>query len=179
MEPGAALEVVEEEQIERRRNCRRSNRRPCRSSHPRPHSPLLQTPPTPAQATKGTPVDLLNADEDGDESHSTGPLSGRNDLPQYYEPEPFLVPDPTSNDGHTMFSERPLSGSSITGSRSATPDLLGYAASAARPRPRRGREAHQDTDGDAETIELPPAYTNIKKMAVPSDGERTEVLLLR
>ena len=130
------------------------------------------------------PVDLLHED-DGDDAPAN-----RNELPQYYQPEPFIVPDPTatSADGHTTeFSgagrpsgdTRRISGHSGT-SRTGTPDILGAgsstSASGARkggaPRPLRPVNIIQHDDAGPsetpkseepeETIELPPAYTNIR-----------------
>lgn len=149
---------------------------------------------------KERPVDLLNADE-GDESPDSGPggraSTRRNELPEYYQPEPFLVPDPTtrsSYDGTAAMSseERPLSGYTST-SRSGTPDLLGSvyggggggtSASGAGSSSAGGRKGamrpmrpvnviqHDDAgpqvpagaaEEEVETVELPPAYTNIRK----------------
>ncbi|KAL0569778.1 hypothetical protein V5O48_012189 [Marasmius crinis-equi] len=120
-------------------------------------------------------VDLLNADE-GDESHR------RQELPQYYEPEPFLIPDPTStaagSDSHGS-DGRPISGgySDRPSSRSGTPGPDAASTSAAtrktQPRPYRAVNIIQHDDAgpseqkppgeeEQETIELPPAYTNIR-----------------
>ena len=74
---------------------------------------------------KERPVDLLNADDDEGEGQQPA------QLPQYYQPEPFLVPDPTlrsSYDTSTiddLESRRPLRG--VTSSfytRATTPDGL-------------------------------------------------------
>ncbi|KAF9467943.1 hypothetical protein BDZ94DRAFT_1210476 [Collybia nuda] len=143
---------------------------------------------------KERPVDLLNADE-GDESPTSGPggrTSTRNELPEYYQPEPFMVPDPTirssyDGTGATSSEGRPLSGYTST-SRSGTPDLLGSvyggtgtsgAGSSAGGRkgafrPMRPVNVIQHDDAgpqepaggaeeEVETVELPPAYTNIRK----------------
>jgi hypothetical protein len=122
------------------------------------------------------PVDLLHSDE-GDETRQT-----RNELPQYYQPEPFIVPDPTrsSADGQTdrpSMEQRRMSLLTST-DRSGTPDLLSATTSSAATRkggpPRSLRPVniiqHDDAGPSAalkepeepETIELPPAYTNIK-----------------
>ncbi|TFK38182.1 hypothetical protein BDQ12DRAFT_124054 [Crucibulum laeve] len=131
---------------------------------------------------KKRPLDLLSADDEGDDANHTGPHSGRNELPQYYQPEPFMVPDPTlagSTDGHTD-GGRPMSQSRTSFSRSGTPDLLGGGAtSSTSGGARKGGMKqlrpvniiqHDDAGPsvapkaeEAETIELPPAYTNIKK----------------
>lgn len=148
---------------------------------------------------KERPVDLLNADE-GDESPHAGPggrvSTQRNELPEYYQPEPFLVPDPTMRSsydgtGATSSEGRPLSGYTST-SRSGTPDLLGSvyggaggtSASGAGSSSAGGRKGgmrpmrpvnviqHDDAgpqvpaggaEEEVETVELPPAYTNIRK----------------
>jgi hypothetical protein len=116
-------------------------------------------------------------------------LSRRNELPEYYQPEPFNVPDPlqaahTDDDGRTS-DGRPLSGYTTT-SRTGTPDLLGFGSagvtgsttsSGGRKGPLRQMRPvnviqHDDAgpsenvplaEEEPETVELPPAYTNIKK----------------
>ncbi|KAF5379069.1 hypothetical protein D9615_005943 [Tricholomella constricta] len=137
---------------------------------------------------KERPVDLLNADE-GDEYPPGGARLSRNELPEYYQPEPFTVPDPTTAstyDGDTgdAFSEgRPLSGYTTT-TRSGTPDLLSSYGGAGSTTTGGGRKGglrqmrpvnviqHDDagpsdppnsTTGEVETVELPPAYTNIRR----------------
>ncbi|KAI3618056.1 hypothetical protein WG66_005743 [Moniliophthora roreri] len=113
------------------------------------------------------PVDLLNADE-GDESNR------RQELPQYYEPEPFLVPDPTVAGSDGVSSDgRPLS--MYTTDRSGTPDAASTSATR-KTAPRQFRAVniiqHDDAgpseqkpagEEEPETIELPPAYTNIRQ----------------
>ncbi|KAK7034556.1 hypothetical protein VNI00_012403 [Paramarasmius palmivorus] len=112
------------------------------------------------------PVDLLNADE-GDESHP------RQELPQYYEPEPFLIPDPTVASSDRASSDgRPLSMSMTE--RSGTPDITSTSATR-KTAPRQFRAVniiqHDDAgpsqkppgEEEPETIELPPAYTNIRQ----------------
>ncbi|KAF9554525.1 hypothetical protein CPC08DRAFT_727066 [Agrocybe pediades] len=65
--------------------------------------------------TKERPVDLLNAEDDGDDSpdHANG-RTRANELPEYYRPEPFMVPDPTADGASVNGAEedgrRPLSG---------------------------------------------------------------------
>ncbi|GLB42253.1 hypothetical protein LshimejAT787_1102680 [Lyophyllum shimeji] len=137
------------------------------------------------QKQKERPVDLLNVDE-GDES-PPGAAQGnnRNELPEYYQPEPFTVPDPTvasTYDGEfgTSSEGRPLSGYTST-SRSGTPDLLSaYGGGSTttgngRKGPMRQMRPvniiqHDDAGPsvpanaeEVETVELPPAYTNIKQ----------------
>ena len=141
---------------------------------------------------------LFTGDEvDDDEPQMSGagvnpPQNGtarRNELPEYYQPEPFNVPDPlqsrTDDDG-AMSEGRPLSGYTST-SRSQTPDLLGLGfgsaamSSTASSGGRKGaiRQMrpvnviqHDDAgpsensalaEEEPETVELPPAYTNIRK----------------
>ncbi|KAF8967447.1 hypothetical protein BDZ97DRAFT_1916732 [Flammula alnicola] len=63
---------------------------------------------------KERPMDLLNAEDDDDESPpAAGSATRRNELPQYYQPEPFMVPDPT------------LEGSSVAGTNTGTDDVEG------------------------------------------------------
>lgn len=127
--------------------------------------------------------DLLQAD-DGDDG-----IASRNELPQYYQPEPFVVPDSsvagrssvgglTADDRRTSVltdtDGRPLS-TLLSESRSGTPDPSGMSSST-----RTGKSApmrqmrpvniiqHADAgtsvvDEEPETVELPPAYTNIRK----------------
>jgi hypothetical protein len=145
---------------------------------------------------------LFTGDED--EPEMSGPniadgrqsaVSRRNELPEYYQPEPFNVPDPlqtthTEDDGRTS-EGRPLSGYTST-SRSGTPDLLGFGLGSAgvggnsssagtssvgrKGQMRNMRPVnviqHDDagpsenaplTEEEPDTVELPPAYTNIRK----------------
>ncbi|KAF8239486.1 hypothetical protein L208DRAFT_1237100 [Tricholoma matsutake] len=116
-------------------------------------------------------------------------VSRRNELPEYYQPEPFNVPDPmlaahTDDDGRTS-DGRPLSGYTSM-SRSETPDLLGFGlgsagvgsstSSGGRKGPIRqmrpvnviqhddaGPNENAPLSEEPETVELPPAYTNIRK----------------
>ena len=102
-----------------------------------------------ARRAKEGPVNLMYEDDDDqDDLHVGGQgLGGRspsrlNELPEFYQPEPFMVPDPTrvSADARTTFtsrstrtgtagmdeSERPLSGTSASFyTRVTTPDLYG------------------------------------------------------
>ena len=80
------------------------------------------------KGTKERPVDLLNADDDGDDSpdHVEG-RTRANELPEYYRPEPFMVPDPTvdgsSIHGTEEDGRRPLSGTATSFyTRTGTPE---------------------------------------------------------
>ncbi|KAG6830374.1 hypothetical protein H0H92_001011 [Tricholoma furcatifolium] len=133
----------------------------------------------------------LNVDE-GDEAPTTvAPGTNRNELPEYYQPEPFTVPEPTiastyeEDFGGLNSESRPLSGYTTT-SRSETPDILssyGAGAGGAGSTTTGGRKGplrqmrpvniiqHDDAgpseqpkpDEEVETVELPPAYTNIRR----------------
>ncbi|KAK0192881.1 hypothetical protein F5146DRAFT_1041852 [Armillaria mellea] len=119
-------------------------------------------------------VDLLHED-DGDERSPTAA-----ELPQYYEPEPFIVPDPTvaSEDGRLSADGRPIS--QVLSSRSGTPDIPGSTTSMGGARKGGLRSLrpvniiqHDDAgpsgppmareEEEPETIELPPAYTKIRQ----------------
>lgn len=146
------------------------------------------------QSVKERPVDLLQ-DGDGDGDGRVG--DGR--LPEYYQPEPFVLPDPTTasstHDGSSPPGTRP-SGSarqstdrresflSTTTSDNAGGGYLRAGSSvpstSARksPAPPSFRAVniiqHDDAgladqppppEQEPETIELPPAYTNIRRDA--------------
>lgn len=122
-------------------------------------------------------VDLLHGDTED------GPSSGRSDLPQFYQPEPFVVPDPTvqsSSHGHMSEGDRRASMQTSTTTdllRSGTPDPHGAASTSGgssntRKSPMGPSQLrpvniiqHDDAGPDegSETIELPPAYTNIRR----------------
>lgn len=127
---------------------------------------------------KINPVDLLQADgEDG--------APGRGELPQFYQPEPFLVPDPSvTSQGRESYDHRQSMQTSTTTEllRSGTPDPhgLGVGSVSGSNQTRKSRLGpaqlrpvniiqHDDAgdvdEGDhaQDTIELPPAYTNIRK----------------
>ncbi|TFK82081.1 hypothetical protein K466DRAFT_314592 [Polyporus arcularius HHB13444] len=145
------------------------------------------------QSVKERPVDLLQ-DGDGDGDGRVG--DGR--LPEYYQPEPFVLPDPTAPSTHDSSSApgTRLSGSarpstdrresflSATTSDNAGGGYLRAGSSApstsARksPAPPSFRAVniiqHDDAgladppplpEQEPETIELPPAYTNIRRDA--------------
>jgi hypothetical protein len=110
------------------------------------------------------------------------------DLPQFYQPEPFMVPDPTvaSSNGHERnesFDRRQSSqtATSTDFPRGGTPDPHGLGAAGTTSGSTQTRKSplgpaqlrpvniiqHDDAgDGgeeEQETIELPPAYTHIRK----------------
>ncbi|KII87601.1 hypothetical protein PLICRDRAFT_111857 [Plicaturopsis crispa FD-325 SS-3] len=142
---------------------------------------------------KERPVDLLQGDEGDDEDASRQP-----ELPQYYQPEPFMVPEPTITASSVHASDdhggppvsynapghpRRISQSTLSSDmRSGTPDAFGVLSgqssaqgsssnrkSAGGPRTMRPvniiqhDDAGPNEDETAETIELPPAYTNLKR----------------
>ncbi|KAJ7512685.1 hypothetical protein B0H11DRAFT_2151564 [Mycena galericulata] len=115
----------------------------------------------------------------------------RNELPQYYQPEPFMVEDPTvgrssvggltADDRRTSATGTDLDGRPISAlyseSRSGTPDPSSMSASTRKTAPMRQMRpvniiqhadagpsaAPQGAEEEPETVELPPAYTNIRK----------------
>jgi hypothetical protein len=122
--------------------------------------------------------DLLMAD-DGDE----GSGAARNELPQFYQPEPFMVEDPTAGraslGARTDSGGRPIS-TVLSESRSGTPDpstsMSGRTGKSAPMRQMRPVNVIQHADAgpsvapaeeEPETVELPPAYTNIRKDLTP------------
>ena len=130
------------------------------------------------------PVDLLRQDDDDNLPETT-------QLPRYYEPEPFIVPDPTiaSTSGDPTVYNAPSASlrpsgdrrfshySGTSAGRSTTPDGQSMGTSTymrKSPLPPVFRPVnivqHEDAgpgdDEPAETIELPPAYTNIKSSSV-------------
>lgn len=156
---------------------------------------------------KERPVDLMNADDDdGDESAPSG-RPRTNELPQYYQPEPFMVPDPTANgsiaETDDVEGRRPMSGTTSsfytrdTGATSPDPasaSLLGFGMTAGSstgqerrkgaPRPMRTVNVIQhddagpslpppenkDGEDEPETIELPPAYTAVRRTGANTEG---------
>ncbi|KAH8833888.1 hypothetical protein DL96DRAFT_1578732 [Flagelloscypha sp. PMI_526] len=120
-----------------------------------------------SKVQKERPVDLLVSDDADEDPNAPSRL------PQYYEPEPFMVPDPTvasSTDGHTDYR----TSFALSSSRSGTPDPYSAATSTSHSGPKKPPMRalrpvniiqHEDAGPDAETIELPPAYTNIKPSA--------------
>ncbi|KAL1663947.1 hypothetical protein GGF50DRAFT_55877 [Schizophyllum commune] len=130
---------------------------------------------------KEKPV-LIDDDQDG----RGGPIEPTdNDLPQYYEPEPFMVPDPTSDGRRTSAGNLTESGYLPTPSRSGTPDVMSASGATRKTAPRQMRAVNFIQHDDAgpsmppgaseepETIELPPAYTNIRKEPPPAETQAT------
>ncbi|TBU62694.1 hypothetical protein BD310DRAFT_698718 [Dichomitus squalens] len=155
--------------------------------------------------TKERPVDLLQ-DNDHD-----GPDAGDGRLPEYYQPEPFVLPDPTvASSQHDLVSgagagTRPGTGTGYRdgdGARresflsTSTSDNAGLRAggrssapsTSARKSPvppsfrpvniiqhdDAGPPEEAEEEQEPETIELPPAYTNIKPREVPKGGDAAE-----
>jgi hypothetical protein len=119
---------------------------------------------------------VLQDDEDGNVSNQ--------DLPQYFTPEPYLVPDPTIGGTSEAASirHRPLSTMTTTDTpRPLTPASMTNATTTTRKtaQPAQLRPVniiqHDDAGpnegsaGEPETIELPPAYTNIRSAQRPTD----------
>ncbi|KAF8626893.1 hypothetical protein AX15_004642 [Amanita polypyramis BW_CC] len=138
---------------------------------------------------KERPVDLLNAEDDEDDDHpptqnaEAQQRASRNDLPEYYRPEPYLVAesDIRTETGSISAGRRTPGYDSrrLSGTTGSEMGQLGYAATSSTGRkglPPRLRAVnivqHEDagpseppptSDGnEAETVELPPAYTNIR-----------------
>jgi len=120
--------------------------------------------------SKERPINVLQDEEDGNESN--------HDLPNYFAPEPYLVAEPTirgSSDGAST-QERPLSMTTIDNARPQTPTttLTTTTRKSAMPSPLRPVNIIQHDDagpsedsvnnGEPETIELPPAYTNLRQV---------------
>jgi hypothetical protein len=140
------------------------------------------------QDKKSRPVDLLQGDAEDP------PPNSRSELPQFYQPEPFLVADSTvrssSYDGGYDDRRQSTVTSTTDFRRSGTPDLLGLGLGSAggsshtRKSPLGPQHLrpvniiqHDDAGPDDEaheTIELPPAYTNIRRpLAVDNDTSNT------
>ena len=115
------------------------------------------------------PVNVLEDDEDGNEVH-------RHYLPQHYVPEPFLVPDPTTRGASERASthDRPLTMSTADVQHPQTPMTSTTATrkSAAFPELRPVNIIQHDDaspsedllgQAEPETVELPPAYSNIRQ----------------
>ncbi|KAI0346612.1 hypothetical protein BDW22DRAFT_1352763 [Trametopsis cervina] len=133
---------------------------------------------------KKRPVDLLH-DQEGEDQDGHPP--------QYYQPEPFVVPEPTvvSEGAETStipgaarpsLDQRRSHYSNLSGERSSTPDQSAVSGSTylrKSPAPPSFRAVnivqHDDagpSEPEPETIELPPAYTNIRGggTKAPADG---------
>lgn len=135
--------------------------------------------------TKKLPTDILDAEDDDDAPRAMG----QNELPQNYQPEPFMIPipEPTPSEFDDEFGNRPFSPGTRTSfyTRSDTPDLTsmgvgghangessGTGRKGGAPRPMRavniiqhqdaGPSSNGDREEPAETIELPPAYTMVR-----------------
>ncbi|KZV63632.1 hypothetical protein PENSPDRAFT_677941 [Peniophora sp. CONT] len=128
-----------------------------------------------ASYNKERPVNILQDDDDD---------QPRGNLPQYYEPQPFTVPDPTVASTADATSVR--DGTSEGGAlRPGTPAGMSEVTSSSRktamPRMRpvnivqhedAGPSAAPAADEQPETVELPPAYTNLR--AAPNASTATE-----
>lgn len=89
------------------------------------------------------PIDLNEGEDDEGDGDATHDRLSRNNLPEFYRPEPFTVPDPTIASTHGGYtngedgSDRPLSGTATSFyTRSGTPDgsaALGYGVGNAPP----------------------------------------------
>ncbi|KAI9509270.1 hypothetical protein F5148DRAFT_1189042 [Russula earlei] len=123
-----------------------------------------------AAVSKERPVNVLqDDDEDGDGSN--------HDLPNYTAPEPFLVPDPTVRGSSDLASsqDRPLSMATTENARPQSPmtSMTTTTRKSAAPPSLRAVNIIQHDDAgpseeptspsEPETIELPPAYTNIRQ----------------
>lgn len=111
---------------------------------------------------KEKPVDLLQADE-GDERPHDRPAQ----LPEYYQPDPFIVPDPSSaDDTATSSGGAPMSSSSERPTSSGMQDLTSSSTrKGGAPRSLRpvniiqhddAGQAGANKEEEPETIELPP-----------------------
>ena len=132
------------------------------------------------RASKERPSLFIDHDDEASTSH---PLHG--ELPVYYEPEPFTASEPTdrASTHRPSFAldrpERPASRSLTYLSdpqRVASPDGTSTGLSRKSPMPPSLRPVniiqHEDAGSslpadntEPETVELPPAYTNIRKTA--------------
>jgi hypothetical protein len=121
-----------------------------------------------AAVSKERPVNVLHDEEDGNGSHQ--------ELPHYYAPEPYVVPDPTiGGASEASTRDRPLPVTPSDGSPQ-TPASMTAANDRAKVQPAQLRPVniiqHDDagpsegpaSPGEPETIELPPAYTNIRSV---------------
>ena len=138
--------------------------------------------------TKKLPTDILDADDDEDVPRAVG----QNELPQNYQPEPFMVPIPESTPSEfddEFSNSRPFSPGTRTSfyTRSSTPDMAStmglnpgvvngdssIGRKGGAPRPMRAVNIIQHHDAGpnngereeepVETIELPPAYTMVRR----------------
>ena len=104
---------------------------------------------------------MLEDDDDG-----SGPY---HELPHYYRPEPFLYPSPDSTQEHLLSPsmmdaghlQTPITAATVAARKSALPPQL-------RPvniiqHDDAGPSEDLASHVESETIELPPAYSNIRK----------------
>ena len=141
---------------------------------------------------KDRAVDLLNAEDDEDDhspprdatTAAARPTSSQNELPEYYRPEPYLVSESdTRTDALSLsggrrtpgYESRRLSGTTTEMSQFGFDPTTASSTGRKGAPPRQWRAVnivqHEDAgpsgpppaDGEeAETIELPPAYTHIR-----------------
>lgn len=125
-----------------------------------------------AAVSKERPVNVLHDDEDGHGSHY--------DLPHYYAPDPYLVSDPNIGgaSGAASTPNRPLPMTPAVIPHPQTPTSMAAAKAAMRksslPAEMRPVNIIQHDDAgpseglesvaEHETIELPPAYSNIRSI---------------
>ena len=128
-----------------------------------------------ANYNKERPINILQDDDEGDQPHG--------DLPQYYEPQPFTVPDPTvvsttdaaSTRGDNMSERMPLR----PGTPAGMTDITSSSRKTAMPRMRPVNIVQHEDAGPSgppaaeeqpETVELPPAYTNLRTAPAASSS---------
>ena len=139
---------------------------------------------------KDRAVDLLNAEDDEDDhppaqnATAANPRSSQNELPEFYRPEPYLVSESdTRTDALSLsagrrtpgYESRRLSATATEMSQFGFDPTTASSTGRKGPSPRQWRAVnivqHEDAgpsgpppaDGEeAETIELPPAYTHIR-----------------
>lgn len=118
---------------------------------------------------KEKPVDLLQGDE--------GDNGATREYPQYYQAEPFVMPEPTDSSqaghgqGRPSAAESSRRDSHITSNPSEASPSDPSTKSAAGLRQMRPVNVIQHEDAgpgiseepQGETVEVPPAYTNLRK----------------
>ncbi|KAH9074156.1 hypothetical protein EDB83DRAFT_2312513 [Lactarius deliciosus] len=107
----------------------------------------------------GRPVNVLHDDDDGHRPHR--------DVPHYYTPEPYLVPDTTIGRTFEAAStpDRPITMTTADIPRPAP--MTTTRKNAPPPQQRTALAKYQRDVGEPETIELPPAYANIRPAQRP------------
>lgn len=127
---------------------------------------------------KGLPVDLLQGPSDEGGSGSS------ERLPRYYEPEPFMLPEPSATSApseYPMSERRSSAGFLGAAGRPGTPSATstgrtGRTGKSGMPPSLRPVNIVQHEDAgpppeeleeEPETVELPPAYTNLKRGPPP------------